>query len=124
MNKPNLVMLRKNIETYVKKKLKEIFWKFPEEISPSTTFKELTRYHDPYLIDPELLIYIEEDLGVYLPDEEVQKLAKQKNVKVAALIDAILRHMASTVEMARFASGETSAIRICEIVAEFAKNSP
>jgi len=100
MNKPNLTP-RKDIETYVKKKLQEIFWKFPEEIEPHTTFRELTRYHEPYLIDPELLIYIEEDLGVYLPDEEVHKLAKQKNVKVAALIDAILMHLVSTVEMAR-----------------------
>jgi hypothetical protein len=38
------------------------------------------------------LIYIEEDLGVYLPDEEALKLAKRKNVDVAALVDAIFRH--------------------------------
>ena len=114
MDAPDFVTLRKDIETYVKKKLKEIFGKFPEEISPNTTFKELTRYHDPYLIDPELLIYIEEDLGVYLPDENVQKLAKKKNVKVATLIDAILRHIASTVEIGRFASGEASATLIKE----------
>jgi len=59
----------------------------------------LERYVDSYLVDPGLLIYIEEDLGVYLPDEEIQKLVKQKTVKVAALIDAILRHMTSLREV-------------------------
>ena len=108
MNKPDIVTLRKGVETYVKKKLKEIFWKFPVPIESHTTFRELARHHDPYLIDPELLIYIEEDLGVYLSDEEVQKFAKQKNGNVAAFIDLILKHIALPVEMERLAAGETS----------------
>ncbi|MBM3236516.1 hypothetical protein FJZ31_09475 [Candidatus Poribacteria bacterium] len=93
MNKPDYVMSKKDIETYILKKLKEIFWKFPRKISPGTTFREFGRNHDPYLIDPEFFIYIEEDLGVYLPDEEIEKLVQQRNVKVAALIDAIFRHV-------------------------------
>ncbi len=92
MNKPDYVMSKKDIETYILKKLKEIFGKFPRKISPSTTFRELGRNHDPYLIDPELFIYIEEDLGVYLPDEEIEKLARQRDVNVAALTDTIFRH--------------------------------
>ncbi len=109
MNKPDIVTLRKDIETYIKKKLKEIFWRFPETIEPHTTFRELTRHHDPYLIDPELLIYIEEDLGVYLPDEEVQQFAKRKHVNVADFIDLILKHIAPPVEIERLTSGEASA---------------
>ncbi|MBI1922929.1 hypothetical protein HYR99_01630 [Candidatus Poribacteria bacterium] len=97
MNAPtNFVKSRKDIEEYVLKILKEIYWEFPREISPCTTFKELERHADPDLTDPGLLIYIEEDLGVYLPDEEVQKLDEQKDVDVAALIDAIIRCMALT----------------------------
>jgi hypothetical protein len=96
MNKPDYVMSKKDIETYILKKLKEIFGKFPGKISPSTTFKEFGRNHDPYLIDPELFIYIEEDLGIYLPDEEIKKLARQRNVNVAALTDTIFRHTGLT----------------------------
>ena len=92
MTEPNGKMLKEDVERYVIGKLKEIYWGFRREISPRTTFKELDRYIDSYLIDPGLLIYIEEDLGVYLPDEEAMELAKRKNVDVAALVDAILRH--------------------------------
>ena len=92
MNKLDYVKSKKDIETYILKKMKEIFGKFPGEISPSTMFRELGRNHDPYLIDPELFIYIEEDLGVYLPDEEIEKLARQRDVNVAALTDTIFRH--------------------------------
>ena len=96
LNKLNSHIVKKDIEGYVIGQLKEIYWGFPGELSLRTTFKELDRYVDSSLIDPGLLIYIEEDLGVYLPDEEVQELAKQKNVNVAALVNAILRHLTST----------------------------
>ena len=96
MNELNVVKSRKDIERYILKKLKEIYWQFPREVSSNTTFKELERYSDSDLTDPGLLIYIEEDLGVYLPDDEVQELAKQKKVNVAALVNAILCHLTST----------------------------
>jgi len=90
MNAPSVVKSRKDIEGYVLRKLKEIYWEFPGEISPSTSFKELERHSDSDLTDPGLLIYLEEDLGVVLEDEEAQPLDKQD---VAALIDAIIRHV-------------------------------
>ena len=86
---------RKDIEKYVLRILKEIYWEFPKEIFPNTTFKELERHADPDLTDPGLLIYIEEDLGVYLPDEEVDGFIKQD---VAALIDAIITYLPSTLD--------------------------
>ena len=90
MNAPSVIKSRKDIEGYVLGKLKEIYWEFPEEISPITSFKELERHSDSDLTDPGLLIYLEEDLGVVLEDEEAQPLDKQD---VAALIDAIIRHV-------------------------------
>ena len=93
MNQPHVnQQLRRDIERYTIKKLNEIYSGFPRKISPRTTFKELNRYIDPYLIDPRLLIYIEEDLGLDLSDfseEEAKKIDKQD---VAALVDAIFRH--------------------------------
>ncbi len=53
--------------------------------------KELQQCHELYFVDPGLLIYIEEALGVYLPDEEVLTLDK-KDANVGTLIDAVLRH--------------------------------
>ena len=96
MNELNVVKSRKDIERYILKKLKEIYWQFPGEVSSNTTFKELERYSDSDLTDPGLLIYLEEDLGVELSDEEVQKLDEQQDVDIAALIDAIIRHVALT----------------------------
>jgi hypothetical protein len=91
MNCQNSALSPMDIETYICNKLKEIFWEFPKEIVPSTTFKELQQYHDPYFVDAGLLIYIEEDLGVYLPDEDALAL-DEKNANVGALIDAVVKH--------------------------------
>ncbi len=93
MKTQDFVKPRKDVEEYVFRKLKEIYWEFPREIAPQTTFEELERHADPDLTDIGLLVYIEEDLGVYLPDEEVNKFATQN---VNALIDAIIRHLAPT----------------------------
>jgi hypothetical protein len=91
MSEQNVVKLQKDIESYVLRKLKEIYWQFPGEISANTTFKELEHHSNPDLTDPGLLIYLEEDLGVDLPDEEALKLDEQN---VSALIDVIIRHLA------------------------------
>jgi acyl carrier protein len=90
MNAPIDVKSRAHIERYVLKKLKEIYWEYPRKIYPDTPFKELERHSDSDLTDPGLLIYLEEDLGVELPDEEALRLDAQD---VHALIDAILRHL-------------------------------
>ncbi|MBM3241870.1 hypothetical protein FJZ31_36835 [Candidatus Poribacteria bacterium] len=96
MNELNVVKSRKDIERYILKKLKEIYWQFPREVSSNTTFKELERYSASDLTDPGLLIYLEEELGVELSDEEVQKLDEQQDIDIAAFIDAIIRHVALT----------------------------
>jgi hypothetical protein len=100
-----------DIETYICNKLKEIFWKFPKEIVSSTTFKELQRYHDLYFVDPGLLIYIEEDLGVYLPDDEALAL-NNEDAKVCEFIDAVLRHCLTAAE-------EVNRPQPCEIFEEY-----
>ncbi len=97
MNCLNSVLSRRDIEAYICNKLKGIYWKFPKEIVPSTTFKELEQYHHPYFVDSGLLIYIEEDLGIYLPDEEALALDK-KGATVGGLIDAIGRHRPTAAE--------------------------
>lgn len=107
MNNGNSALSRIDIETYIRNKLKEIYWKFPKEIVPTTTFRELEQYHEPYFVNPGLLIYIEEDLGVDLPDEEALALdGRDTNVNV--LIDAVVRH-SPTVTM-----GCHSIIQKCE----------
>ena len=100
MNDRNSVLSRMNIETYICNKLKEIYWKFPKAIMPSTTFSELEQYHDPYFVNPGLLIYIEEDLGVYLPDEEALALDKRA-ANVGALIDAVVRRCSTVAEASK-----------------------
>ena len=90
MNEQPVIKLRTHIEGYVFNKLKDIYWQFPKKISTSTTFKELERYSDSDLTDPGLLIYIEEDLGVTISDEEARKLDSQN---VAALINSIVKHL-------------------------------
>lgn len=90
MNESNQIKSRKDIERYVLRILKEIYWEFPGEISPRTTFRELDRHADPDLTDPGLLMYLEGDLGVDLPDEEVDKFIEQD---IAALINAIIRYL-------------------------------
>jgi len=90
MNEQHVIKLRVQIEQYVFNKLKEIYWQFPQKISSNTTFKELEQYSDSDLTDPGLLIYIEEDLGVEISDEEALSLDSQN---VAALINSIARHL-------------------------------
>ena len=93
MNPSSLIISRKDIERYVLRRLREIFWKFPGEISLGTTFRELERYHDLDLLDQGLLFDLEEDLGVELSDEEVQQLDAQGRSDVAGLVDVIARHV-------------------------------
>jgi len=90
MNERHVIKSRTQIERYVFNKLKEIYWQFPHKISASTTFKELEQYSDSDLTDPGLLIYVEEDLGVEISDEEALKFDSQN---VAALIKSIARHL-------------------------------
>jgi len=90
VNELDYAKSRKDIERYVLRKLQEIYWEFPWKISPNTTFEALDRHADPDLTDPGLLMDIEEDLGVYLPDEAVDGFVNQD---VAALIDAIIRYL-------------------------------
>ena len=93
MNKRDSVQSPKVIEEYIYKKLKETYWKFPGEIAPSTTFRELERHDDPELIAPDLLMEIEEDLDVYLTDEVVLAL-DNKDANASMLIDAVIKHYA------------------------------
>jgi len=87
------VKSRKDIEAYVLQILKEIYWEFPDEISLHTTFEELERYADADLTDIGLLVYIEADLGVYLPDEEVDDFIVRD---VATLIETITKRTTLT----------------------------
>jgi hypothetical protein len=97
MNTQNSVLSQTEIEKYICEKLKEIYWKFPKKIVPSTTFKALEKHHDPYFVDPGLLIYIEEDLGIYLPDEAALAL-DGADANVGALIDAVFKHRPTATE--------------------------
>jgi hypothetical protein len=89
MNKSDKAKLRHNIESYILKTLEDIYWEFPGKIYPNTTFQELERHADADLTDIGLLVYIEEDLGVELPDAVVDDFVAHD---VAALIDAVVKY--------------------------------
>jgi hypothetical protein len=99
MNASNVNQLsRKDIERYIIQKLNEIYQGYTRRISPHTIFKELNRYIDSYLIDPGLLIDIEEDLGIDLSNLSEAEALKIDKQDVTALVDAILRCATLTVE--------------------------
>ena len=100
MNQQQFVLSRQDIEEYIYSKLKETYWKFRGKIVPSTTFRELERHDDPELIGPDLLMDIEEDLGVYLPDEAVEAL-DDKDICVGTLINTVAKYSPT-------AAGETT----------------
>ena len=111
MNKQHPVLSRQDIETYIYSQLKETYWKFPGKIMPSTTFRELERHDDPDLIGPDLLMDIEEDLGIYLPDEAVEML-DDKNICVGTLIHTVIKYSPT-------AAGETT-----PLIEEIPRNPP
>jgi hypothetical protein len=92
MNEHQPAFSRNDIEKYIYRRLKETYWKFPGPIVPSTTFRELERHDDPDLIAPELLMDIEEDLGIYLPDEVVETL-DDNDVCVGVLINTVAKYV-------------------------------
>jgi acyl carrier protein len=107
MNEKGSVLSQGDIEKYIYRKLNEAYSKFPEKIVSSTTFRELDRYEDADLVAPELLMDIEEDLGIFLPDEAVDAL-DDEDVSVGALINTVIRHSPMVAKGAASLSEEIS----------------
>jgi len=86
MNPRNITKSREDIERYLLTKLRDVFWKFPGNITLTTTFKELNRYTAPDLIDFGFVMDIEEDLGIEITEEKAEAFDKQDVATVVAFI--------------------------------------
>jgi hypothetical protein len=91
MNTRYIIQSRRALEQYLLTRLKEVFWEFPSDITPTTTFKNLNKSADLDLIDFGFVIDIEDDLGIEFTEQHAEVFDKQDVATVIAWIAEELR---------------------------------